>query len=129
MNEQGEIVRNKERLVCEGYSQKEGIDYEETYAPMARIEALRLFLAYAMQKKSKVYEMDIKSTFLNGELEEEVHIEQPEGFSLTNDKVIVCIPRKVLYELKQVHKTWYVRLDKYLTKLRYKKGMVDTNLD
>ena len=89
MNEQGEFLRNKERLVCKGYSQQEGIDYEETFAPVARIEVVRLFLAYTTHKKFKVYQMDVKSTFLNEELEEEVYIEQPEGFPLTNDIDIV----------------------------------------
>ena len=68
INEQGKVVRNKSRLVCKGYSQLEGIDYDKTYAPLARIEALRLFLAYGTCKKFKVYQMDVKSTLLNGEL-------------------------------------------------------------
>ena len=100
MNEQGEVVRNKARLVCKGYSQQEGIDYEETYAPLARIEVVRLFLAYEAQKKFKVYHMNVKSTFLNGELEEEVYIEQPEGYPLIDDRDIVCKLRKALYGLK-----------------------------
>ena len=82
MNEQGEIVRNKAKLVCKGYSQQEGIDYEETFAPVARIEAVRTFLAYATNKNFKVYYMDVNSTFLNGELKQEVYIEQPKGFPL-----------------------------------------------
>ena len=89
MNEQGEVVRKKARLVCKGYSQQEGIDSEETYATVARIEAIRLFLAYVVHKKFKVYQMDVKSTFLNGELEEELHIEQPKGCPLIDDKDIV----------------------------------------
>ena len=80
MNEQGEVIRNKERLVYKGYSQQEGIDYEETYAPVARMEVVRMFLAYAKNKNFKLHQMVVKSTFLNGELEEEVYIEQPEGF-------------------------------------------------
>ena len=75
MNEQGEVVRNKARLVCKGYSQQEGIDYDETYASMERIEAVRLFLAYATYKKFKEYQMDVKLAFLNEELEEQVYIE------------------------------------------------------
>jgi hypothetical protein len=75
MNEQGEVVRNKTKLVCKGYSHKEGIDYEETYAPIARMEVVRIFLAYAMNKKFIVYQMDVKSFFLNGELEKDVYIE------------------------------------------------------
>ena len=75
MNKQGEVVRKNARLVCKGYSQQEGIDYEETYAPIARMEVDKMFLAYATNKNFKVYQMDIKSVFLNGELEEEVQIE------------------------------------------------------
>ena len=78
MNEQGEVVRNKARLVCKGYSWKEGTYYEETYAPMARIEVVRLLLGYVAQKKFKVYQIDVKSIFINGEIEEEVYVEQSE---------------------------------------------------
>ena len=70
MNGQGEVVRNKARLVCKGYSQQECIDYEETYGPIARMEAVRMFLSYATNKKFKVYQIDVKFAFLNGELEE-----------------------------------------------------------
>ena len=105
MNKQGEVVRNNTRLVCKGYSQQEGIDYEETYAPVARIEVVRLFLANKAQKKFKVYQMDVKLPFLNGEPEEEVYNEHPKGCPLTNDKDIVCKLRNVLYGLKQAPKT------------------------
>jgi hypothetical protein len=79
-NEDGQVTRNKARLVCKGYAQIEGIDFEETFAPVARMEAICFLLAYACSKNVKVYQMEIKSAFLNGELEEEVYIEQPEGF-------------------------------------------------
>ena len=82
------MVRNKAKLVCKGYSQQEEIDFEEIYALVARMEVIRMFLAYAANKKFKVYQMDFKSTFLNGEIEE-VYIEQPEGCPLTDDKDIV----------------------------------------
>jgi hypothetical protein len=77
MNENGKVIRNKARLVCKGYAQVEGVDYEETFAPVARLEAIRMFLAFSSYKKFKVYQMDVKSTFLNGNLEEEVYIEKP----------------------------------------------------
>ena len=128
MNEQYEIVRNKARLVYKGHSQQEGIDYDDTYAPVARIEAVNLFLAYAAHKKFKLYQMDVKSAFLNGELEEEVYIEQPKGFPLKNENEMVCILKKELYGLKQAPITWYARLDKNLTKLGFRKSMVDNNL-
>lgn len=90
MNEQGEIVRNKEKLVCKGYSQHEGIDYEETFAPIAIIEASRMVLAYVANNKFKVYQMNVKLSFLNGEFEEEVYIEHPEGSPLTKEGDMVC---------------------------------------
>ena len=74
------ITRNKARLVAKGYSQQEGIDYDETFAPVARLEAIRIFLAYAAHKQFKVFQMDVKSAFLNGELEEEAYVEHPPGF-------------------------------------------------
>ena len=80
MDEAGKVTRNKARLVCKGYAQVEGIDYGETYAPVARMESIRLILAYACSKQIKVYQMDVKSAFLNGDLEEEVYMEQPDGF-------------------------------------------------
>ena len=80
MNKDGQVTRNKARLVCKGYAQIEGIDFEETFSLVARMEAIWFLLAYACSKNVKVYQMDVKSDFLNGELEEEVYIEQPEGF-------------------------------------------------
>ena len=80
LDENGEITRNKARLVCKGYAQEEGLDYGETFTHVTRMEGVRTLLAYAAYKGFKVYQMDVKSTFLNGILEEEVYIEQPEGF-------------------------------------------------
>jgi hypothetical protein len=101
MNEQGQIVKNKARLVCKGYAQVEGQDFDEIFAEVARLEAIRMFLSYnACHNNFKVYRMDFKSTFLNGYLEEEVYIEQPEGFSLTNNLDYLCKLKKALYGLK-----------------------------
>ena len=108
MNEEGQVIRNKARLVCKGYSQIEGIDFEETFAPVARMESIRMFLAFACSKGIKIYQMDVKSAFLNGELKEEVYMEQPEG------KDFVCKLKKALYGLKQAPGAWYARLDHYL---------------
>jgi hypothetical protein len=77
--DKGEVVRNKSRLVAQGFSQKEGIDYEETFAPVARLEAIRIFLAFSVAKGFKLHQMDVKSAFLNGVLEEEVYVRQPLG--------------------------------------------------
>ena len=86
LNEDGKATRNKARLVCKGYAQVEGIDFEEMFSPMARMEAIRMILAYACYKRIKVYHMDVKSTFLNGEVEEEVYIEKLEGFILSEHR-------------------------------------------
>jgi hypothetical protein len=128
LNEDGQVTRNKARLVCKGYAQIEGIDFEETFAPVARMEALCFILAYACSKKVKVYQMDIKSSFLNGELEEEVYIEKPEGFQLSENTDYVCKLKKALYGLKQAPRAWYSRLDKYLQHARFIKGSADSNL-
>ena len=77
VNENGQVIRNKSILVCKGYAQVEGVDFEETFAPVARLEAIRMFLAFSSYRKFKVYQMDVKSAFLNGNLEEEVYIEKP----------------------------------------------------
>jgi hypothetical protein len=78
--EKGEVVRNKLRLIAQRYTQKEGIDYEESFAPMARLEAIRILLAFSVAKGFKLYQMDVKSAFLNCVLEEEVFVKQPLGF-------------------------------------------------
>jgi transposase InsO family protein len=128
LNEDGQVTRNKARLVCKGYAQVEGIDFEETFSPVSRMEAIRLLLAYACSKNIKVYQMDVKSTFLNGELEEEVYIEQPEGFQLSENTDYVCKLKKALYGLKQAPRAWYSRLDKYLQQAGFRKGSADNNL-
>jgi hypothetical protein len=78
--EKGEVVRNKSRLVAQGFSQKKGIDYEETFSPVARLEAIRILRAFSVAKEFKLHQMDMKSAFLNGVLEEEVYVRQPSGF-------------------------------------------------
>lgn len=95
------MVRNKPRFVCKGYSHMEGIDLEETFPLVAIIEAIILFLAYVAYKNFKVYQMDVNSTFLNGELEEEVYIKQPNGFLLTDQRDMVCRLKKALYGLEK----------------------------
>ena len=127
LNENGEIIKNKARLVCKAYSQVESIDFEETFAPVARLEAIRMFLAFACFRNFKIYHMDVKSAFLNGTLEE-VHVEQPEGFMLTENQYYVCKLKKALYGLKQAPRAWFPRLDQYLQKQGYKRGTTDNNL-
>ena len=124
MNEQGQVIRNKVIIVCKGYSQIEGLDYDETFSPVARMEEIKMFLAFACCHDFRVYQMDVKFAFLNGDLEE-VYMEQPEGFSLTDKHDYVCRLKKALYGLKQAPHAWYSRLDKHLQKKGFKKGRVD----
>ncbi|KAJ9545622.1 hypothetical protein OSB04_025329 [Centaurea solstitialis] len=122
------IIRNKARLVAKGYRQQEGIDYDETFAPVARIEAIRIFLAYAAHKNMKVFQMDVKCAFLNGELQEVVYVEQPEGFVDPKYPEHVYVLDKALYGLKQAPRAWYETLTIYLLGSGYKKGIVDPTL-
>jgi hypothetical protein len=87
--------------VCKGYAQVEGIDFEETFSPINRLEAIKIFLAFACFKNFKIYQMDVKSTFLNGNLEEEVYIEQHEKFILSENKDCICKLKKALHGLKR----------------------------
>lgn len=110
MDEDGIITRNKARLVAKGYSQEECIDYDEIFAPVARLEAIRIFLAFAAHMKFKVFQMDVKSAFLNGELQEEVYVEQPPGFINPSLSNYVYRLDKALYGLKQAPRVWYKTL-------------------
>ncbi|WVZ76644.1 hypothetical protein U9M48_024600 [Paspalum notatum var. saurae] len=130
-NKQGEdgmVVRNKARLVAQGFCQKEGIDYEETFAPVARLEAIRILLAFAASKGFKLQQMDVKSAFLNGFIEEEVYVRQPLGFESARFPDLVYKLRKALYGLKQAPKAWYARLKSFLLKSGFVMGLVDKTL-
>jgi hypothetical protein len=126
--ENGEVVRNKSRLVSQGYSQKEGIDYEETFAPVARLEAIRILLAFSVAKGFKLYQMDVKSAFLNGFLEEEVYVKQPPGFECAEFPHKVYRLTKALYGLKQAPRAWYGRLRGFLFSKGFEMGKVDKTL-
>ena len=128
MNEDGQVTRNKARLVCKGYAQVEGNYFDETFATVAKMEAIRIFLTYACSRKIKFHQMDVKSTFLNGELEKEVYIEQPKCFLLSQKEDYVCRLKKALYGLKQAPRAWYACLDGYLHQQGFKKGTVDNNI-
>jgi hypothetical protein len=123
--ENGEVVRNKSRLVAQGYSQKGWIDYEETFAPVACLEAIRILLASSVAKGFKLYQMDVKNAFLNGFLEEEVYVKQPLGFESAEFPHMVYSLRKALYGLKQAPRAWYGRLRRFLFKKGFEMGKVD----
>ncbi|GJY37201.1 putative ribonuclease H-like domain-containing protein [Tanacetum coccineum] len=127
-DERGIVIRNKARLVAQGYTQEEGIDYDEVFAPVARIKAIRLFLAYASFMGFMVYQMDVKSAFLYGQIEEEVYVCQPLGFEDPDypDKVYKVV--KALYGLHQAPRAWYETLAKYLLDNGFHRGKIDQTL-
>nr|GFB63717.1 hypothetical protein [Tanacetum cinerariifolium] len=109
-----ERLENKARLVARGYRQEEGIDFEESFAPVARLEAIRIFIAYAAQKNMVVYQIDVKIVFLNGNLREEVYVSQPDGFVDQDNPNHVYKLKKALYGLKQASRAWYDMLSSFL---------------
>ncbi|GJQ97098.1 putative ribonuclease H-like domain-containing protein, partial [Tanacetum coccineum] len=127
-DERGVVVRNKARLVAQGYTQEEGIDYDEVFAPVARIEAIRLFLAFASFMGFIVYQMDVKSAFLYGTIDEEVYVSQPPGFVDPDHPKKVYKVVKALYGLHQAPRAWYATLSTFLEKHGYKRGTIDKTL-
>ncbi|GKD38336.1 retrovirus-related pol polyprotein from transposon TNT 1-94 [Tanacetum coccineum] len=128
LDEYGDVLKNKARLVAKGYCQEEGLDFEESFAPVARLEAIRIFLANAASKNMTVYQMDVKNAFLNGELKEEVYVSQPKGFVDPNHPHHVYCLKKALYGLKQAPRAWYDTLSKFLLAQGFSKGVVDPTL-
>jgi hypothetical protein len=121
-------VRNKTRLVAQGYNQVEGLDFGETFAPVAHLEAIRILLAFAASKGFKLYQMDVKSAFLNGVIQEEVYVRQPTGFKNPKYSQRVYKLSKSLYELKQVPRAWYARFKIFLLEHGYVMGSVGKTL-
>ena len=128
MDENGIVSRNKARLVAQGYNQQEGIDYDETFAPVARLESIRILLAYACAHNFKLFQMDVKSAFLNGVINEEVYVAQPPGFVDFEKPNHIFKLKKALYGLKQAPKAWYDRLKTFLVDHKYTMGLVDNTL-
>ena len=128
VSDAGEVIRNKARLVAQGYRQQEGIDFQETFAPVARMESIRLLIAFAAHKGIIIYQMDIKSAFLNGYIKEEVYVEQPPGFEVKEGRALVYKLDKALYGLKQAPRSWYERLSSFLIANGFVRGKVDQTL-
>ncbi|GJZ15756.1 putative ribonuclease H-like domain-containing protein [Tanacetum coccineum] len=128
LDEIGGILKNKARLVARGYRQEEGINFEESFAPVARLDAIRIFLAYAAHMNMIVYQMDVKTAFLNGILREEVYVSQPDGFVDQDNPNHVYKLKKALYGLKQAPRAWYDLLSKFLLSQEFSKGTVDPTL-
>jgi hypothetical protein len=121
-DENGVVTRNKARLVAQGFTQVEGLDFEETYAPVARLEAIRMLLAYAAHHDFKLYQLDVKSAFLNGPIQEFIYVEQPPGFEDLKFPNHVYKLQKVLYGLKEAPRAWYECLKDFLLKQGFKIG-------
>ena len=127
MDENRVVIRNKARLVTKGYNQ-EGIDFDETFAPVARLEAIRMLLAYASSMNVNQYQMDVKSDFLNEIINEEVYVEQPPRFESHEFLNHMYKLNKALYGLKQAPRAWYERLSTFLLNNEFTKGTIDTTL-
>ncbi|GJT39884.1 retrovirus-related pol polyprotein from transposon TNT 1-94 [Tanacetum coccineum] len=119
------VVRNKNHLVAKGYRQEEGIDFEESFTPVARLEAVRMFIGYAAHKNITIFQMDVKTAFLNGPLKEEVYVSQPKGFIEPEFPDHVYSLKKALYGLKQAPHAWYDKLSSFLIEHGFTKGIVD----
>ncbi|GJZ66079.1 retrovirus-related pol polyprotein from transposon TNT 1-94 [Tanacetum coccineum] len=128
LNEYGGVLKNKARLVAKGYRQYEEIDLKKSFAPVAHIEAIHIFIAYAAHMNMTVFQMDVKTAFLNGILKEEVYVSQPEGFIDQEHLTHVFRLKKALYGLKQVPWAWYDMLSKFLLSQHFVKRVVDPTL-
>ncbi|GJR52249.1 retrovirus-related pol polyprotein from transposon TNT 1-94 [Tanacetum coccineum] len=127
-DESGGVLKNKARLVAQGFRQEEGINFEESFAPVARIEAICIFVANVAHKNMTIYQMDVKTDFLNGELKEEVYVSQLEGFVDQDNPSHVYKLKKALYGLKQAPRAWYDMFSNFLISQQFAKGAVDPTL-
>ncbi|GJZ98395.1 retrovirus-related pol polyprotein from transposon TNT 1-94 [Tanacetum coccineum] len=127
-DEENTVIRNKARLVAKGYNQQERIDFEESFAPVARLEAVMLFIAYAAHKSFPIYQMDVKTTFLNGPLKEEVYVNQTDRLVDPYHPDKVYRLKKALYGLKQAPRAWYDKLSNFLVSKGFSKYSIDPTL-
>lgn len=127
-DEDGEVVQNKSRLVAQGYTQVEGVHFDESFGPVARLELIRILLSIACIMNFKLYQMDVKSAFLNGLPHEEVYVEQPKGFQDPHFLDHVLRLKKALYGLKQAPRAWYDHLTLYLLDRGFKRSQADRTL-
>ena len=119
-NADGSIDRYKARLVAQGYSQKEGIDFEETFSPVARFTSIRTMLAIANEVNLEVHQMDVQTAFLHGKLSKELYMDQPRGYEKAGNDNLVCKLEKGLYGLKQASRCWFLTIDEFLQANSYK---------
>ena len=124
----GSVERYKARLVAWGFSQQYGLDYEETFSLMVKITTVRILLALAACKSWKLWQMDVKNTFLHGKLDKDIHMDQPRGIESKIHPEYVCKLKKALYGLKQVPRAWYRKIGEFLVHSAFKVAPSDSNL-
>jgi hypothetical protein len=127
-NVDGSVDKYKARIVANGYSQKEGIDYEDTFSHVAKLNTIRVMISLATQHNWKIHQSDVKSAFMNGDLKEEVHLVQPEGFIKKGQEDLVCNLKKTLYGLKQTPISWNINIDSFFAHKGFVKIKNDPNL-
>eukprot|EP00253_Pinus_taeda_P028118 PITA_28118 len=128
MNADGSIEKLKTRLVAKGYSQQEGIDFDDTFAPVAKLNTIRMLIALATKCNWKLHQLDVKSAFLNGDLKEEIYLVQREGFVKQGQEHLVCRLKKALYGLKQAPRSWYEKVDSFFLEYGFHRSLNDPNL-
>lgn len=128
LNPDGSLNKLKVRMVVKGYAQQFGVDFNDMFAPVARYETIILLFVIVVHRGWKIYQLDVKSAFLNGDLEEEIFIEQPEGFQVTQNKKKVYLLKKALYGLKQAPRAWYSKIDEHLSKFGFLRSMNEQTL-
>ena len=121
-DKEGNVIRNKARPAAQGYSEVEGVDFDESFTPVAHLESIRVLLALACHLKFKLYQMDVKTTFLNGFLKEDIYVAQTKGFIDPHFLDHVLYLKKALYGLKKAPRTWYDRLTEYLVSYGFTRG-------
>ena len=121
----GNIERYKAKLVAKGFTQKEGIDYKETFSPVSKKDSFRIIMALVAHFDLELQQMDVKTTFLNGDLEEEVYMKQPEGFSSSNGKHLVCKLKKSIYGLNQASRQWYLKFHEVTFSFGFVENIMD----
>ncbi|RVW83183.1 Retrovirus-related Pol polyprotein from transposon TNT 1-94 [Vitis vinifera] len=124
-NAKGNIERFKARLVAKGFTQKEGIDYKDTFSPVSKKDSLRIIMALVAHFDLELHQMDVKTAFLNGNLDEDIYMEQPEGFAKKGNEHLVCKLKKSIYGLKQASKQWYIKFNNTITSFGFKENIVD----
>ena len=125
----GNIERHKEILVAKGFTQREGIDYTETFSPVSRKDSLRLVMALVTHFDLEMHQIDMKTTFFNGDPEEEVYMKQPEGFSSSVGDHLACKLNKFIYGLKQASHQWYLKFHKVITLFDFEENVMNRCLN